>query len=411
MTRAALAVFAAALLLRAGGVILQGPPAPLAGDATEYRAYAVSLKDSGTFTGLEGRRASRMPGYPAFLAAVYSAFGDSTRAVQWTQVVLGALTCLFVYLWAAALLRPPWALAAGLAAACYYDLIAPSAWVLTESLYAFLLAGSFAILYQEKLSVRRRAALGGLGLGLTFLTRPEVLPFSILILGGAPLALKRFTRREAALALGVFLAVAAPWAARNALIFRRFIPVSTNGKFNVYLGLRLPLENQKLNLGPVHVPPPGLGELEHDESYLKAYDELRRAVTWPQRLRAYLFNALTVYYPFLPQYDWTYVLLVPFWLFGLWTAPSRRELWAPAGLVAGLSVVFAVLAGPVSRYRFGFAPALIVLAGAGAQALRDRAGDSRRFAWAAAGWTAANLVLWLGASQAREAVLRLKGWL
>lgn len=408
---AALAVFAVALSLRAGFVLRQGPPAPLAGDAVEYRAYADSLATRGVFEGLRGDRGTRMPGYPLFLAALEAVAGPSTRTVQWAQCLLGALTCAFIYLWALNLLRPRWALACGLAAAGYYDLIAPSSWILTETLYGFLLAASFCVLSMESLPLRRRALLGGLGLALTALVRPEVLPFSALILAASPFLLKGFARRHAALALAAFLAVNSLWVARNALVFRRFIPVSTVGGFNAYCGLHIPLDRLGLGAGPEPLVPAGAGELERDAVYRRAYGELLRSVPLARQAKAYLFNLLTVFYPFLPQYDWTYALLVPFWLFGLWAARSRRELWPAAGLIAGLSVVFAFLAGPVSRYRFGFAPCLILMAGAGAQSLHERIRGSRKFYWGAASWAAANAGVWLASDELRHALLWLKALL
>lgn len=398
---AALAVFAAAFALRAGYVLRQGPPAPLAGDAAEYRAYADSLASRGVYEGFRGDRATRMPGYPLFLAAA----GSSTRTVQWAQCVLGALACAFLYLWALHLLPPRWALACGLAAAAYSDLVIPSSWVLTETLYAFLLAGSFWLLYEDGLSPLRRAALAGLGFGLTALVRPEVVPFAVLILGASPLLLERFTVRAAALGLAVFLAFPAAWAIRNARVLGRPVPTSTTSGFNLYCGLRLPLDRQGLELGPM--PAPAGGELERDAAYRGDFLALRRSTPAARQAKAYLFNLLTVYYPFLPEYDWTYVLLVPYWLFGFWLAARRRELLPAAGLVAGLSVVFAFLAGPVSRYRFGFAPCLIVLAGAGARGLYDRLGR-QRFTRATAAWTAANLAVWLFAGSFRSVVLQMK---
>ena len=408
---AALAVAAAAFVLRAGYLLHAAPPAPLAGDAAEYRAYADSLVTRGVFEGFRGDRATRMPGYPVFLAALDLAAGPSTRVVQWAQCLLGALTCACIYLWALALLRPRWALACGLAAAGYYDLIAPSSWVLTETLYSFLLAASLCILYLDQLPPRRRALLGGLGLGLTYLVRPEVLPFATLILAAGPFVLRGFTRRGAVLALAAFAAAVSLWVGRNALVFRRFIPVSTIGKYSLYLGLRLPLDHQSLDLGPRHVAPTAMSELERETDYQRAYEVLRPRVPWPNRLKAYAFSLLTVYYPFLPIYDWTYALLVPFWLFGLWLARDRRELWPPAAIVCGLSAVFAVLAGPVSRYRFGFSPCLLVLAGAGAQEFYDRTPGSRRFLWGTAAWTAANLAAWAASAGLRETALLLKDFI
>lgn len=406
--KAALAVAALALLLRAGDVLRQGTPAPLAGDAREYWAYASSVSSTGRYEGLGGTRGSRMPGYPLFLSSIHALAGPSIRAVQAAQCLLGTLTCLFIFWWAKSLLRPGWALACGLGGACYYDLIAPSSWVMTECLYSFLLAASLCVLALEGLSARRRAILGGLGLGLTCLVRPEILPCSLAILGGAPFMLKRFTRRDALWALAAFMAVGSLWVARNAVVFRRFVPVSTVGSYNLYLGLRLPLQHQPIELGPFHAAADGLDELGRDADYAGAYRELKETTPLARRMKAYLFNLLSVYYPFLPWYDWTYALLLPFWILGLWSARKRRELWPAAGIVAGLSLAFAFFAGPVSRYRFGFAPCLIVLAGAGIQGWQDKLQNPGRFRWATGAWAAANLAVWLGSETLRRWVLGLK---
>lgn len=406
--REAVVVFAAALVLRAGWLVRQGPPPPPAGDAAEYHSYATSLAATGRFEREDGARATRMPGYPLFLAAVYSVAGPSPRAAHWVQCVLGALTCLLIYLWALQALRPPWALACGLAAAAYFDLIAPTGWLLTECLYGFLLAGSFFVLSCEAIPGPARGVLGGICLGAAYLVRPEITPFAAAILAAAPWLYRRLSKRDALAGLAALAVIASLWVGRNALVLRRFVPTNTVGGFNLYLGLRLPLEHQSLDLGPFQSPAEGLDEFSRDAFFLQNYRDLRARVPLKAKLKGYAFNFLTLYYPFLPQYDWTYVLLVPFWLAGLWAARARRELWPAAALVVGLSAVFAVLAGPVSRYRFGFSPCLIVLAGLGAQSLQERARGSRRFAWGLAGWTALNLAVWLGAAQARGAALWLK---
>ena len=401
-------VFFVALVMRLGYVLWQGPPAPLAGDAAEYGAYAQAIGSRAQFAGPDGVRATRMPGYPMLIALVAKAAGPSTRALQLVQCLLGALACVMVFWWAQALLGAPWPLICGLAAAVSYDLIAPASWTLTECLYSFLLAASFCVLYRESLPIRWRAMGAGFGFGVTALVRPEVLPFSFLILGAASFIFKGFSRRSAALALAAFLSINFVWVVRNALVFRRFVPVSTVGGWNGYLGLYLPLHHLGLEPRPIPTAPAGIGEIERDAFYRQNYRELRRTTSFVNQIKAYTFNLLTVYYPFLPSFDWTYATLIPFWLWGVWRARSRRELWPIVGLVAGLSAMFAVLAGPVSRYRFGFAPCLILLAGVGAESLRAQFKDARKFAGAAGLWATANVFLWLGSEQPRRAALWLK---
>ena len=85
---------------------------------------------------------------------------------------LGAAACLLVALIAASVLAPPWPLLCGLAAAAYYGLFAPPAFLLAECLFSSLLALSFLALH------RKRAFLFGMALAAVFLVRPEVLLFA-----------------------------------------------------------------------------------------------------------------------------------------------------------------------------------------------------------------------------------------
>src|SRR5271155_509619 len=78
-----------------------------AGDTKFYEELARNWLDHGVY-GLfvRGQRAPldmRVPGYPAFLAAIYALFGKSRTAVMVAQAVLDLVTCIFVALIAARL--------------------------------------------------------------------------------------------------------------------------------------------------------------------------------------------------------------------------------------------------------------------------------------------------------------------
>ncbi len=161
--------------------------------------------------------------------------------------------------------------------------------------------------------------------GSTALVRPEVLPFSALIPGAARrCSLKGFKKRGAALALGgLHLLIALTWAARNAIVLHRFVPASApSAASSRYLGLRLPLEHQPIDIGPYHSAPDGLDELElATPDYVAPFQELRaRGCALARRVKAYIFNLLTVYHHPVPPAVrlGTYAnLLAPFWLIGL----------------------------------------------------------------------------------------------
>ena len=176
----------------------------------------------------------RVPGYPAFLAAVFAFAGKSQQAVMLAQAVLDLATCLLIALLAARLApeasRRRVALAAlWLAALCPF-IANYSAAVLTEVLVIFLTTLALLILLEavrrEMSDVPSRARglspwfLAGLIVGFGTLVRPE----TPLLLAAAGIALvarwwhprdwRKLARAGVLLAAGLVLPLL-PWAARN----------------------------------------------------------------------------------------------------------------------------------------------------------------------------------------------------
>jgi hypothetical protein len=184
----------------------------------------------------------RMPGYPAFLAAIYAVFGQSTTAVLVVQAVLDLITC-YVIAMIAARLAPAAKRTAVVTAALWLAALCPftagyTAAVLTETLATFLTALAFYALLRAlidpSIELARAGAgsaallpfagwvlLAGLFTGLGTLVRPE----TPLILAAAGLVLCiRWRRRSdwpklalagAWMAVGLILPLL-PWAVRNA---------------------------------------------------------------------------------------------------------------------------------------------------------------------------------------------------
>lgn len=204
----------------------------------------------------------RMPGYPAFLAAVYTLLGPARMAVMTVQAVVDLMTCLLTALLAARLAsssKRTLVTTAALWTAALCPFTANySAAVLTEVLATFLTTLSLlvfvCILTDPSLnlplrSLDRRALLsrvgwwllGGSLVGVGTLVRPE----TPLLLAAVGLALSvRWWRRAdwSKLALGVswmavgLLLLLTPWAARNAVTLGRieFLApryAETNGDF------------------------------------------------------------------------------------------------------------------------------------------------------------------------------------
>ena len=240
-------------------------------DGRFYAQIARNLLDHRGYSGEEEEpyvpTYVRVPGYPVFLAGVYSVFGrDNNTAVRFIQILLDLVTC-----WLAALLAVAWApvawelekrrramlIALALAAACPFSAIYVTT-ILTET-WATLLVAAFVLVATLGLKSKRcktSAALwlaAGLLAGVATMFRPD----SALFLGGAGVMLliaglvQTFARvrrsseepgREGirpilatigattlvsllAVTIG-FASVLAPWTIRNARVFGVFQPVA-----------------------------------------------------------------------------------------------------------------------------------------------------------------------------------------
>jgi 4-amino-4-deoxy-L-arabinose transferase-like glycosyltransferase len=176
----------------------------------------------------------RVPGYPAFLAAVFAFAGRSPRAVMLAQAVLDLATCFLIALIAARLApeasrRRVTLAALWLAALCPFT-ANYSAVLLTEVLVIFLTALAMLILLEAD---RREASgappdarglspwfLGGLIVGFGTLVRPET-PLLLLATGlvlmarwWRPRDWRKLARAGVLMAAGLVLPLL-PWAARN----------------------------------------------------------------------------------------------------------------------------------------------------------------------------------------------------
>src|SRR6202050_3405204 len=176
----------------------------------------------------------RVPGYPAFLAAVFAFVGNSARAVMLAQAVVDLATCFLIALIAARLApvasRRRVAIAGlWLAALCPFT-ANYTAVVLTETLVIFLTALAILILLQTDVggaSAARATAflahpwlLAGIIVGFGTLVRPET-PL-VLFAAGLVLLAKwwrpgdwmKLVRAVLLMALGLLIPLV-PWAARN----------------------------------------------------------------------------------------------------------------------------------------------------------------------------------------------------
>lgn len=208
-------------------------------DAFEYDYYARSIAagDGYPQSGYllqGGPTAVRGPGYPYLLGAVYALSGDSAEAGRLVGVALGALSVFLLYLIARRVWGRRIGLLAAALAAVFPPLVLLSRDLVSETLFIPLELGAVLCVLNFRRSggeLRWALAAGAL-CGVAALTRNT--GFALLL----PVALGVWTMRPRlrpgallapAAAIGCAALMVAPWIARDAVEFGRFVPVTTSG--------------------------------------------------------------------------------------------------------------------------------------------------------------------------------------
>ena len=217
-------------------------PATDSGDAPFYMELARNWLKNGVYGGVVNGQLTpldtRMPGYPAFLAAVFAFAGNSQRAVMLAQVAVDLAACFLIAL-IAARLAPEFSRRRVALAGLWLAALCPftgnyTAVVLTETLVTFLTALALLLLLEAYRGARSAAVagqpgaaralspwfLGGVVAGFGALVRPET-PL-VLFAAGLVLIAKwwrpadwlKLARVGALMGAGLVLPLV-PWAARN----------------------------------------------------------------------------------------------------------------------------------------------------------------------------------------------------
>jgi 4-amino-4-deoxy-L-arabinose transferase-like glycosyltransferase len=206
---------------------------PIRADAGDYLAYAYNLRFKVTYSRDHSAiphpdravqpDAYRNPGYPLFLA-LFVDLKPSTKNmlnIIFTQMILSSITLVIAFYVFRGFLSRLWALAAALLTAISPHLIVANSYVLTETLFCFILVLTIAIarLFAEKPSIFKAAGIG-ICLGAGFLVRPSLQYFPIAVLGffcihyGRKKGFNYFVGL-----LAGFVLVASPWYIRNLVTF------------------------------------------------------------------------------------------------------------------------------------------------------------------------------------------------
>lgn len=240
-----LAIWMSAFIFRLILLVWSSPEIPVDGDAPSYLAIARSIAE-GTGYSKNGvdPTAIRMPLYPLFLAGIFSIHGAGIWTVKFVQIILDSLTCLMVYFLAKKLIDLPHAVISGFITAFYLPCAYFSLFILSETLFCFLMTGSLlALAYSEGRS--RRVAFSGCIMGLSVLARPNGIIVAFFVLLWLLLSGRNF--RHGILYALMVVTCMAPWVARNAFVFHHFIPTYTTNGITFYNSYSIPAKGYGFN--------------------------------------------------------------------------------------------------------------------------------------------------------------------
>ena len=213
-------------------------------DTALYVAYAQRILDHQPYE-LNGNYALRTPGYPIFLAGIWSVSGQRTdQHVLWAQALLGTFTAVVVYLIARAFERSGsrhgWALlASAIAMFEPYGLILGTL-QLSETLFTFLFVCTiYAIVRSMQRPRFFSGTWAGIFAGAAVIVRPSLLLLGPLAASVALLSSKEFitTSRYVLIMAITTCCMLGPWWSRNYKLFHAPVLTTLNVGESLYDGL------------------------------------------------------------------------------------------------------------------------------------------------------------------------------
>lgn len=218
-------------------------PPKFSADAVSYDAMTKQFIEKGILGYKSDKpNANVTPGYPLFLAAVYSTAGyqkhEPFTAVRLVQAVLGTASIFLIYLIGTHVANRKVGLIAAVIYAVYPTFLYSISLLLTEVLYTFLFLLYFWLQLKALQSMNRWLSIAaGAAFALAVLTRPAIFPLFIV-----PFVYQWIVTREKKVISSFIYTTAAvvvcmlPWWIRNFVDFGKVILLSTGSANPLYVG-------------------------------------------------------------------------------------------------------------------------------------------------------------------------------
>ncbi len=351
-----LIIFSAAFLIRALYInYIAGFNTMLASDSPCYLSYSWHLLKEGVYRSFNDY-AFRPPGYGFFAAGVFHIFGFSISALKAVQIFVSSSVPVLIYLFGKHIMPYQFALAAGFFSCFYFGLVIEPSHILSEVVFTPLFfASSFFMLRGEEKKLHYLWA--GLFAGAASFVRPIgllLMPFHALWLFFRS-NYRSFMKSFLLVFLG-FCLFLSWWWMRNYRIFNRFVPVALETGF-VFQHAYSPQD--KLHLVDENDKYP---EVERDARNFRKGLDFMLQMSPGELVKKWTVNFFQFFYPFMPEYDFTYALIAPFFFLGFYAMLKLKDIKAAS--LAAMTVYLPVSAFffSAARYRHSMSPYIILAA-------------------------------------------------
>ncbi len=347
-------------------------------DAERYRRVAVSLLEGRGFCEWGNHPTAFVPPmYPLFLAGCFKVFGVDFLPVILIQAVIGGLVSWLVYRLEVQLAGTPVGILSAMVSAVYPELVVISSFAYTETLFIFMTVLFILLLHTAMRSDKIKDwALAGLIFGLGLLIR-SLLFFFPLFLFLVFLSVKYFRRflKGLFVMLLVGYCTLIPWTIRNYKVFHAFVPVSTGGSGEFWIGTYIPFEgryrHQETSALILKLTQDAKNEVEKDKilfhAGLKNIQENPVRYFWISAKKAFRFvfqiyeniptghtRTPNVWIMLVLGMSYYFLLLTA--LIGVWATRKTWKKWIPLYVLFGYAILIYSATHFVPRYRIPLVP-------------------------------------------------------
>lgn len=369
---------------------------PVTTDAIRYNATALHIIETGEMLVIDGQILP--PGYPYFLAAIYTVFGHSYEAVYLMQFLLVGICGALAFYVARTFFKLPYIISMliGLLVIVWPYMVLYATLLLSEILgITLLLTGVVLFLHYVKKPYLPFLILSGFTFAIATLVRPvmTLLPFWIVILASAYLILTNRPLPSWHIGAAFLLAFLFPLALWSAYLY------NSQGSTTGFLGfapgpitraLSLTYENNPGSIDELESTDGEIG-VDSEKDYLEIINETKRPVS--EVLVSKLKNVYRFWNPgagggqaekYIDKYPaaeiliWLYrigfflLLALAFFSLRFWREQHIASLWIIILYFWGVhSVLY-----PYPRYMLPLIPLVLILAGVTIMRYKDKVFDS-----------------------------------